>query len=341
MLVYTVRRILAAIPVLLAASIFVFLLVEVSGDPIAELAFQAQTSGEPLSQEAIAQLEQRLYYDRSIPERYWLWLTGLGPNNGDIGLLQGKFGPSVRGADSDIAADLGSRQLITLRLVGFAVILGVALGVVTGVISAVRQYSKTDHFMTFAGFLALAMPVFWFAAIIKEAGIWLNELIGFRLFYTIGEATPVRRGYSGWETFADAAGHLILPTITLALAGYAVFSRFQRDTMLETLNSDYVRLARAKGLRNRLVMRRHALRTSLIPVLTLATLAVAGTIDGVIVVETVFQWNGLGRYFVERLTDTDTFAVMAFLLVSGAFVILANLIADLLYAVLDPRIRYD
>jgi peptide/nickel transport system permease protein len=340
MLVYTVRRLLAAIPVLLAASIFVFLLVEISGDPIAELVFQAESAGEPLSPEAIAQLEQRLYYDRSIPERYWLWLTGLGPNNGDIGLLQGKFGPTIRGSGFDIGADLGNRQLVTLRLVGVASILGVLIGIVTGVVSAVRQYSKTDHAVTFFGFLALAMPVFWFGAIIKELGIWVNDLIGFRLFYTIGEASPVREGYSGWETFTDAIGHLILPTITLALVGYAVFSRFQRASMLETLHSDYVRLARAKGLRNRVVMRRHALRNALVPVLTLATLSIAGAIDGVILIEIVFQWNGVGRYFVERLAETDTFAVMAVLLFSGALVVLANLIADLLYAVLDPRIRY-
>ena len=341
MLVYTVRRLLAAIPVMLLASIFVFMMVDISGDPVSELIFVAEATGEPLSPEAIAEVKQRLYHDRSSLERYWVWLTGWGDTNDDIGLLQGKFGPSTRGAAFDIQSDLGDRVMTTVRLVGFATILGIVLGVITGVISAIRQYSKTDHAITFVGFLALAMPVFWFGAIIKDVGVRINDLIGFRVFYTIGERSSTGAEQSTWEVFTDIFGHMILPTITLALLGYAVFQRFQRASMLEVLNSDYVRLARAKGLRNRVVMRRHALRTALVPVLTLITLSIAGAIDGAVLTETVFQWNGLGRYFVDALGRADTFAVMGFLMLSGSLVIIANLIADLLYAVLDPRIRYD
>jgi len=341
MLVYTVRRLLAAIPVMLLASIFVFMMVDISGDPVSELIFVAEATGEPLSPEAIAEVKQRLYHDRSSLERSWVWLTGWGDTNDDIGLLQGKFGPSTRGAAFDIQSDLGDRVMTTVRLVGFATILGIVLGVITGVISAIRQYSKTDHAITFVGFLALAMPVFWFGAIIKDVGVRINDLIGFRVFYTIGERSSTGAEQSTWEVFTDIFGHMILPTITLALLGYAVFQRFQRASMLEVLNSDYVRLARAKGLRNRVVMRRHALRTALVPVLTLITLSIAGAIDGAVLTETVFQWNGLGRYFVDALGRADTFAVMGFLMLSGSLVIIANLIADLLYAVLDPRIRYD
>lgn len=343
MLVYTVRRLLAAIPVMLAASMFVFLLVDISGDPVAELIFQAEATGEPLSPEAQEEVAARLYHDRSLPERYWLWLTGLprSATEGDIGLLQGKFGPSVRGTAFDIGDDISSRLLTTVRLVGLATLLGIVLGVFTGVISAVRQYTKVDHAITFLGFLALSMPVFWFGVLIKEAGVTINEVLGVRIFYTIGAESPVQEGFTAWDTFTDIAGHLILPTITLALVGYAVFSRFQRTSMLEVLNSDYVRLARAKGLRNRTVMRRHALRTALIPTLTLVTVGIASSIDGAVLTETVFQWNGLGRYFVDSLQRTDTFAVMGFLMLSGALVVFANLAADLLYGVLDPRIRYD
>lgn len=344
MLVYIVRRLLAAIPVLLAASIFVFLLVDISGDPVAELIFQAEATGEPLTPEAQAAVEERLYYDKSIPERYLAWLTGVG-GRGDIGLIRGEFGPSVRGTPFDIGADIGSRLLTTLRLVGLATLLGILLGIITGVISAIRQYSKTDHAITFFGFLALAMPVFWFGVLIKQVGIWFNDLtddlFGIRPLATVGSQSAVTEGYTAWQTFTDIAGHLALPTITLALLGYAVISRFQRASMLEVLNSDYVRLARAKGLRNRVVMRKHALRTALIPVLTLVTLGIAGSVDGAVLTETVFQWQGMGRYFVESLNRTDTFAVMGFLMLSGALVVVANLIADLLYAVLDPRIRYE
>jgi peptide/nickel transport system permease protein len=341
MLVYSVRRLLTVIPVLLAASIFVFLLVDISGDPVAELIFQAEATGEPMGPEQIQEVKERLYYDRSSPERFWLWLTGLGDHRGDLGLLQGEFGPTVRGTHIDVSSEIPDRLLITLRLVGLATILGIVVGIASGVVSAIRQYTKTDHAITFAVFLALAMPVFWFGALIKQAGIWVNDLLGTRIFYTVGARSPVTEGSSGWETFTDIFGHLILPTIVLTLVGLAVFARFQRASMLEVLNSDYVRLARAKGLRNRVVMRRHALRTALIPVLTLVVFSLQGAVDGAIVTETVFQWNGFGRYFIERLQEADTFPVMAFVMLSGALTVIGNLVADLLYAVLDPRIRYD
>jgi peptide/nickel transport system permease protein len=355
MLIYIVRRLLAAIPVLLAVSLFVFLMVDISGDPVQEIVITRAASGEPLSQEAIEAIEAELYQDRSVPERYWLWLTGLGDTNkdangeSDIGLLQGQFGPSVRGNNFDIGSEIGDKALTSLRLVGLATFFGIFLGIAAGVISATRQYSKTDHSITFFGFLALAMPVFWFAALIKEAGIWVNDMLAnvtgnpdLRPIGTVGDRSGGSlEGYTAWQTFTDIAGHLILPTIVLSLIGYATFSRFQRASMLEVLNSDYVRLARAKGLRNRVVMRRHALRTALIPVLTLVALSVATAIDGAILTETVFQWRGMGVYLVERLSQTDTFAVTAIVLFSGIFVVMGNLIADLLYAVLDPRIRYD
>lgn len=347
MLVYSMRRLLTVVPILLGAAFFVFILIDISGDPVAELIFQAEATGEPMGPEQIAAVEQRLYLDRSLPERFSLWLFGWpGPTNGDIGLLQGKFGPTVRGAAIDVGDEIPTRLWTTLRLVGFATIVGIVLGIASGVVSAVRQYSKTDHTITFLVFLSLAMPVFWFGALIKEVGIWVNDLLepllGSRPIGTVGaRSSGTHEGFTAWETFTDIFGHLILPTIVLSLVGLAVFSRFQRDSMLEVLNSDYVRLARAKGLRNRVVMRRHALRTALIPVLTLVVFSIQGAVDGAIITETVFQWNGFGRYFVERVLDTDTFPVMAFVMLSGTLTVIGNLVADLLYAVLDPRIRYD
>jgi peptide/nickel transport system permease protein len=336
MLMYTVRRILATIPVLLAATLFTFFLVDLSGDPIAPL----RTAIPPVPEETIIAVQERLYLDRSIFERYWLWLTGIGETNGDIGLLQGKWGPSVRG--NDISADIAERFWITFRLVGFATVAAICLAVVTGVISAIRQYSKTDHALTFVGFLALAMPTFWLAALIKEAGVWLNrEVFERQIFFTIRATSPGYSQMDFWERVSDVAGHAILPTLTLMLTGYALISRFQRASMLEVLNSDYVRLARAKGLRNRTVMRRHALRTALIPVVTLAALTVSGALTGSVVVELVFGWRGLGTYFLSALGEIDTYAIMGFIVFSGVLVVLANLVADLLYGVLDPRIRYE
>jgi peptide/nickel transport system permease protein len=146
---------------------------------------------------------------------------------------------------------------------------------------------------------------------------------------------------TGLEKVGDVLGHLILPTLALMLTGYAVISRFQRASMLEVLNSDYVRLARSKGLRNRVVMRRHALRTALIPVVTLAALSISGALTGVVITETIFQWRGLGTFLVRAISDIDAFAVMGFLVLAGVLIVVMNLVADLLYAVLDPRIRYE
>jgi peptide/nickel transport system permease protein len=293
----------------------------------------------PVPEETIQAQAERLYLDRSVPERYWLWLTGIGETRGDIGLLQGEWGPAVRG--TDIGQQVADRFFTTFRLVAAATLLSIGLAVVTGVISAVKQYTKIDHALTFVGFLALAMPTFWLAALIKEWGVRANQWLGRQIFFTFGETSATYGRMSGWEKFTDVIGHLILPTLALMLTGYALISRFQRASMLEVLNSDYVRLARAKGLRNRTVMRRHALRTALIPVVTLSALTVSGALTGSVIVEIIFRWRGLGTFFVESLGRIDTYAIMAFLVLAGVLVVLANLIADLLYAVLDPRIRYE
>jgi peptide/nickel transport system permease protein len=341
MLIYTLRRLLAMIPVLLAATIFSFLLVDISGDPIAPLRVQIP----PVPETTIQAETERLYQDRNTVERYWIWVVGyelpngFGANNGDAGLLRGRWGPSRTGLD--IGGELGQRFVITVRLVLAATFLGFVLAIITGVVSAVRQYSKTDHALTFLGFLALAMPTFWLAALIKETGVWLNGQLGTRIFYTFGATSPGYERMTGLEKVGDVLGHLILPTLALMLTGYAVISRFQRASMLEVLNSDYVRLARSKGLRNRVVMRRHALRTALIPVVTLAALGISGALTGVVITETIFQWRGLGTFLVSAIGEIDAFAVMGFLVLAGVLIVVMNLVADLLYAVLDPRIRYE
>jgi len=335
MLAYTVRRLLAAIPILLAASFIVFMLVAISGDPLEPL----RLKNPPVPESTIRLREQMLYLDRSIFERYWLWLTGIG-GNGDVGLLQGKFGPSVF-PTRDIGEELVSRSWVTFRLVFGAMILAVLLAIIAGVVSAVRQYSRVDYTFTFLGFLALSIPTFWFAILLKNAGIKVNEVVGSQVFFTIGEASPDTRGFTGWEKFTDIAGHMVLPTLSLMLVSFAVWSRYLRGSMLEVLNSDYVRLARAKGLRQRQVMTRHALRTALIPLTTQTAIDIGAIIGGAVITETVYGWRGLGRLLLESVTNRDVFSVMGWLLLAGSVVVIFNIIADLLYAVLDPRIRYE
>lgn len=346
MLIYVIRRLLITIPILLAASVFVFLLATLTGNPLEPLLLQ-----NPRPPQSTIDLEaHRLFLDRSFPERYWIWLTGFGADgcgwspwfadSCNSGLLRGEFGPSVS-APRDIGEEVGSRFLTTVRLVTAALVSAISLAVVIGVLSAVRQYSKLDHGLTFVMFLALSMPLFWFAHLVKAAAIEVNNAVGDTLFFTIGATSSDTRGFTIWESLSDILGHLVLPTFALMLVTLAALARFQRASMLEVLSSDYVRLARAKGLRNRVVLRRHALRNALIPLATVSMVTIAGTIDGVVLTETVFQWRGLGTFFVASVQQDDVNAVMAFVMISGFIVIIFNLIADLLYAVLDPRIRYD
>jgi peptide/nickel transport system permease protein len=229
---------------------------------------------------------------------------------------------------------------VTLRLVFVAVLLALFFAVITGVVSAVRQYSKTDYALTFLGFVFLAMPSFWIAVLLKQGGITYNRGTGTSTFYTIGEKTPQLEG-NLWVHFTDAVGHLILPTLSLAAISYAAWSRFQRASMLEVLNSDYVRLARAKGLKPRTVLIRHALRTALIPMVTVSALGIAAILGGAVITETVFGWNGMGQYLLRSIAAFDRNAVLGWLMVSGFIVVLGNLVADLLYGVLDPRIRHE
>ncbi|QGN33015.1 ABC transporter permease [Microlunatus sp. Gsoil 973] len=333
MLVFIVRRLAASILVLLAATFLTFLLVDLTGDPLQMLRLQTP----PPSPETIETARHALYLDRSVPERYWLWLTGIGDTNGDIGLLRGKWGPSLAGAE--IGPELGERFFVTLRLVIAALLISFAAAVITGVVSAVRQYRMIDHVLTLIAFIGLAMPSFWIASLVKESGTWVNDRVGSTVLFTFGAASPNIEEMSPIYQFNDIVAHLVLPTLALVFHGYASISRFQRASMLEVLNADYVRLARAKGLRNRVVMRRHALRTALIPIVTLGALATAGALAGAVITETVFRWRGLGTFLVEAVNDKDVYAVMAVVLLTGMILIVFNLIADLLYGVLDPRIR--
>ena len=325
MLAYAVRRLVVAVPVVLAATFVVFLLVSLSGDPLADL----KGRNPPPSAQVISGEEQRLHLDEPLVQRYWTWISGV---------ATGDFGPSVR-TNVDIGHEIATRVGVTFRLITLAVLLALLLAVVVGVLSAVKQYSRLDYGFTFVAFLFLSMPSFWFAILLKEAGISLNGLVGDQVVYTIGEGSVVVEG-GAWAQLADTFGHLVLPTISLALISFGAWSRFQRASMLDVLNSDYVLFARAKGLSRRRVVVRHALRTALIPMTTVMALDFATLISGAVITETVFQWRGLGDFLVTSVTQRDVYAVLGWLLVVAVAVIVFNLIADLLYALLDPRIRY-
>lgn len=329
MLTFIIRRLLIAIPTVFLASVLVFVLVVNSGDPLEELRQR------PNSATAIVSRTQQLNLDKSIPERYWIWFSNF---------VQGDFGKDL--TNQEVRPKLQNALTLTLRLVVISLLVAIVLGVSVGVLSAVRQYSAFDYGATFLAFLFFAMPVFWFAVLLKEFGaIKLNNVLegwGFsRWIATVGPSSPNFEG-SFWARMGDYAGHMILPIITLTVISFATYSRFQRASMLDTLSSDYVRTARAKGLTNRRVIFRHAFRTALIPVVTLVALDFGAVLGGAIITENIFSWQGMGSLLRNGiLRGPDVNVVMAYLMVTAIIVVVFNLIADIAYAYLDPRIRID
>ena len=213
----------------------------------------------------------------------------------------------------------------------------VAIGI--GVLSAVRQYSVFDYSMTTLSFIGFSMPVFWLALILQVlfTNIFLKWHV--RIFYT-AQLSSVDPGH-GIQFVLDRAQHLALPVLTLVVLTIAGYSRFLRASMLEVINSDYVRTARAKGLIERRVIMKHVFRNALIPLVTVVALDFGFIFGGAIVTESIFTLDGMGTYFLNSLQAADPYPVMAWLMVSAVMIVVFNLIADIVYGVLDPRIRYD
>ncbi|MGY1838932.1 MULTISPECIES: ABC transporter permease [unclassified Modestobacter] len=327
MFFFVVRRLIASVLVLLASSLLVFALCAASFDPLARFR-QIQP---PPTQEYLDNVAESLGLNDPFFVRYWSWLSGV---------LSGDFGETING--TPVGPQLLTRIGVTGRMLILAMVIAVLLAIVVGVIGAVRQYKPSDYTFTFLAYLLIALPTFWFAALLKEyvAG-GVNDLFGRQVLYTIGEETPGLRLYAtSGEIWADRLGHLVLPTVSLALLSFAAWSRFQRSAMLDVLGSDYMRLARAKGLTYRRTVVKHGLRNALIPLTTVVALGVGTLLGGAVITEQVFVWNGMGRFLLENgIRANDLNVVLGWLLVSAFFVVVFNLIADILYAVLDPRIR--
>lgn len=323
MLPFVVRRLLISIPLVALSSFLVFVLVANSGDPLQEVRLNPR-----ISPQAVAQRERALHLDKPVLVRYGMWVKDAA--RGDLGT--DNFGVEVR---PQLARALG----VTLRLVVVALLIAVAVAVAVGVASAIRQYSVFDYTSTFAAFLFFSLPVFWLAALLKEfAAIRVNRAFGRQLVYTIGQESPNFSG-STLARIGDMAGHTILPALTLILISFAQYSRYTRSSMLDVLSSDYVRTARAKGLRNRRVMIRHALRNATIPLTTVVALDFGAVIGGAVVTERVFGWKGMGTMLITGVQDFDVNVVQAWLMVTAIVVVVFNLLSDIAYAYLDPRIR--
>ncbi len=335
MLSFIIRRILVSIPLLFLASIVAFILVINTGDPLEDL------RSRPLVPKAtIALREHELGLDKPTVERYVTWLGKA---------IHGDFGKTIKNQPvwEQVSRALG----VTLRLVIFAEICSVLIGVMIGVISAVKQYSWFDYTATTGAFLLYSLPVLAVGSFLKYIlAIRLNRWIGRAdnpLIKTIGEATanfctknkPQNCGFI--PSVTDFLTHAFLPTLTLVLITFAGYARFSRASMLETLNADYVRTARAKGLSERRVILKHAFRNSLMTVATVISLDFGALIGGAILTETIFEWHGMGRVLVESITKIDPNLLLCWFFITALAVIAFNLIADIIYAFLDPRIRLD
>jgi peptide/nickel transport system permease protein len=332
MLRYVVRRILISIPIVILATFLCFALVTAMGDPLGDWKTQR-----PRLPAAVAAEEAIVGYDQPFFSRYGHWAVNFVEGNWNRNVVPGDNNQPVK---PQIISALG----VTAKLVLFAELIAIAIGMLTGVVGAVRQYSMFDYSVTGVAFVLFSMPLFCIAIMLKSIAPPLNnwlQSIGFGRWITT--AGPPTSGYTGglWHVIYQFTGVYVLPVICLFAISFALYSRFQRGSMLDVLNSDYVRTAQAKGLSQSRVIFRHAFRNALIPVVTVASLNIGAVFSGAIITERVFNWQGMGTLIVNAVQTVEPWMVLAWLVVTAVFIIVFVLISDILYAYLDPRIRLD
>jgi peptide/nickel transport system permease protein len=256
------------------------------------------------------------------------------------GVVRGDLGRTID--NTSVGEEIGRRMWVSLRLLLLAALIGTTLGVAVGAVSAVKQHRPVDHLTTVFSFVTLSIPVVVLAVLYKNAGIGLNDALGFtgdtKLLYTTGEITPGLEFWS-WAGIVDRAAHLALPSLVLITTAVAFYGRYQRNAMLDVLGSDFLRTAQAKGLRRSRALIRHGLRTALIPMATFFAYQFALLFVGATFTERIFGWHGMGEYFVDSVTKNDVNSVAAVTLFVAVLVLIAGFLSDLAYAVLDPRVR--
>ena len=251
------------------------------------------------------------------------------------------WGTSFSGA-GDVWDLVFSRTGATFRLGLTALMIALIIGIPLGIYQAVRQYSFFDQLGTVGAFIAFSTPIFIIGIGLQILlALYLERWTGVKLFYVTGMNDPGYSDMSAVQKLTDTLQHLILPAVSIALISLAGYARFQRASMLEVLHSDYLRTAKAKGLPRRKVIVKHALRNAMIPIVTLISLDLAFMIGGAIITESIFGWPGVGRLYITAITTIDYPVVMAIVMVIGIGLVIMNIVADILYGVLDPRVRYE
>jgi len=317
---YILRRLIQAIPLLFLISIAMFALIHaLPGGPEAVL-FNPR-----LSAAGRAALRARFGLDDPLPIQYLKWITSA---------LQGNFGYSFA-TNEAVSSILARRFPATLELFSIALVEALIIAVAVGVISALRQYTLTDYVLTTLAYFGIAMPIFIFGLFAQDIfGIWLHWL-------PTSGTTTFGVTFNAFNAAWDHIDHLILPTSVLAITFIATWSRYMRASMIEVKRQDYIRTARAKGVSSSSLIFRHALRNAVIPLITVVAIDFGAVAGGATITEGVFAWPGMGQLFLQSLDSRDYPVLLSILLLSAIFVVAFNLIADILYGVMDPRIHYS
>jgi peptide/nickel transport system permease protein len=317
---YILRRLIQAVPIILGISVITFLIVYLTpGSPVDKFRSPRVTP------ETIQNLIHLYGLDQPLPVQFWNWFTHFWKFPWDNTAWGYSFTDGLPVRDKIYA-----RIPSTLLLMGTALIVTVILAIPIGILQAVKQYTWADKLITTFETIGYAMPTFWLGLILKQVfAVQLN------LLPLYGQNTLGKQG-----NIPDMIMHLILPVTTLAVISVAGWSRYMRASMLEVMRQDYIRTARSKGLAGGQVIRRHAVRNALIPIVTLLGLTIPSLLSGAAITETVFSWPGLGWLGVQSVQERDYPVVLAVVMIGGTMVIIGNLLADIAYAVVDPRIHY-
>ena len=312
---FLIRRLLGAIPLLLGVAVLSFIFMQLApGGPDAMFARNAR-----MTEEALQAIRHNMGLDRPVHEQLLIWLGNL--VRGNLGISYTQYRPV-----SQVIWDVVPN---TLLLMGTGMLISLAAALSFGILAARRQYGFFDNVTSFISYFGLAMPVFWF-------GLMLQLLFAVQLGWLPSAGMESAGGGGPW----DVARHLVLPAFTIAIGSIAGWSRYVRSSTIESLSQDYVRTARAKGIEERRVLIGHVLRNALIPFVTVVGIDVPLYLTGAVLTETVFSWPGMGRLFFDALTVRDYPVLMGILLLGAVLIVLGNLIADIIYGVLDPRISY-
>jgi len=320
LLKYIVIRLLQAIPVILGVIILCFLMLQLApGDLATVLAGESGGASEAY----IAELQKRYGLDRPVLVQLGYYIKNV---------MMFDLGYSFRHS-ANISELLGERILATLLLMGSTLVLSLGLGVLAGLLASLWVGTWKDHMISIVAIIAYATPLFW-------VGLMLILAFSIKLdWFPTSGMEDVVQFYEGWDRVVDIAKHLVLPAITLSLFYLALYARLMRATMLEQRGLDYVTTARAKGLNERQITVRHVLRNALLPVVTMAGVQIGGLLGGSVVVESVFAWPGIGQLAFEALFSRDYNLLLGIFLISAILVVVINLVVDVIYVLLDPRIR--